>query len=78
MHDTMLHTYLARAVRAVMHNFKLFVLRGVFGQLVQVGAARQEEHEVWDVSCKAVIDVLEIVGLHSTEVEDVIIAVLRT
>lgn len=78
MHDTMLQTYLARAVRAVVHNFKLFVLRGVFGQLIQVRAARQEEHKVWDVSCKAVVDVLEIVGLHSTEVEDVIIAVLRT
>jgi hypothetical protein len=33
-------TDLARAARAVVYDLELLVVRGIFGQLIQVGATR--------------------------------------
>lgn len=59
-----------------MHNLKLLVTRGILGELVQIGAARQEEHNIGRIGRKAVMEVLEVVWLHGAEVEDIIIDVL--
>lgn len=68
----------AEPLHAVVDDLHLFALVRLVGKLIQVRSPRQEQHDVVRVLGEAFAQRLQVVGLHSAQVEHAIFEVSRS